>query len=87
MEITVVFSEPEQIKNLVRNKKHYYKLLDEGSIKTRRKAFQAKHAISARLTPVVIIKDHHKYLKVFYREEFQDPIDEFNNWLNNGSKN
>ena len=37
MEITVVFSEPEQIKDLVYDENHTYKLLDEGSLKTRRK--------------------------------------------------
>lgn len=76
MEITIVYSEPEQIKDV---KDDGFILLDENNFKTRKKAFQAKGAVGARKTPLVIVKsDDGEYLKVFYREEFEDPIKQFN---------
>lgn len=83
MEIIVVFTEPSQVDSI---KEMEFTFLDENSKKTRRKAFQMKGAVGARLTPLVIIKDGEgKYLKAFYREEFKDPISEFLNWYNNDS--
>lgn len=78
MDVYVIYSDPNQIKNV--NLKDDWELLDEQSIKTRKKALSLKGAVAARMTPVVIIKDDDKYKKVFYREEFKDPINEFINW-------
>lgn len=78
MEVYIIHSDPNQLNG--------YKLedswitLDEQSIKTRKKAFALKGAVAARMTPVVIVKDDDKYKKVFYKEEFKDPINEFINW-------
>lgn len=80
MEVTIVYSEPEQIKDV---KDDGFILLDENNYKTRKKAFQVKGAIGARKTPLVVVKsDDGEYLKVFYREEFEDPIKQFNQFYN-----
>lgn len=78
MEVYIIYSNPEQIAPYTLDKS--WITLDEQSIKTRKKAFALKGGVAARLTPVVIIKDQDKYKKVFYREEFKDPINEFINW-------
>lgn len=78
MEINIVYSEPSQLEGY--KLEDDWILLDENSIKTRKKAYGLKGAVAARMTPVVIIKDADKYKKVFYKEEFKDPINEFINW-------
>lgn len=78
MEINIVYSEPNQLEDY--KLEDDWILLDENSVKTRKKAYGLKGAVAARMTPVVIIKDDDKYKKVFYREEFKDPINEFINW-------
>ena len=78
MEINIIYSDPEQLKGFTFEDS--WNLIDENSVKTRKKAFGLKGAVAARLTPVVIIKDQDKYKKVFYKEEFKDPINEFIKW-------
>jgi hypothetical protein len=78
MEINIIYSEPKQLENYILEDS--WNLLDENSVKTRKKAYGLKGAIAAKMTPVVIIKDKDKYIKVFYKEEFKDPINEFINW-------
>lgn len=77
-EIYIIYSDPDQIK--LYDLDNEWILLDEQSIKTKKKAYALKGAVAARMTPVVIIKDDDKYKKVFYREEFKNPINEFINW-------
>lgn len=78
MEVYIIFSNPGQL--IGYDLEESWIILDEQSAKTRKKAFALKGAVAARMTPVVIIKDDDKYKKVFYREEFKDPINEFINW-------
>ena len=78
MEVYIIYSDPNQLNGY--KLEDSWIILDEQSIKTRKKAFALKGAVAARMTPVVIIKDDDKYKKVFYKEEFKDPIDEFINW-------
>lgn len=78
MDIYIIYSEPEQLNGF--NFEEDWTLLDENSVKTRKQACALKGAVAARMTPVVIIKDNNKYKKVFYREEFKDPINKFINW-------
>lgn len=78
MDVYIIYSEPEQIQKY--NLLDEWNLIDEGSAKTKKQARALKGAIAARLNPVVIIKDNERYVKVFYREEFKDPINEFIKW-------
>lgn len=85
MEVYIIYSNPEQIAPYTLDES--WITLDEQSIKTRKKAFALKGGVAARLTPVVIIKDQDKYKKVFYKEEFKDPIKEFINWYHANQSN
>lgn len=80
MYVTVVYEEPNQILD--------YKfpentiLLDQNSLKTRKKAFSNKGAIAARLTPCCVVRnDDDVIIKGFYKEASQDPIQECLDWM------
>lgn len=82
MHYTIVFSEPSQIDGYEFPPEAI--LLDENSYKTKKKARTAKGLVAATMTPFVIVYDDNDNIsKVFYREEYKDPIYEWNKWLNN----
>lgn len=78
MDVYIIYSDPKQIQNY--DLLETWNLIDEGSAKTKKKAKALKGAVAAKLNPVVVIKDNERFMKVFYKEEFKDPIHEFIKW-------
>lgn len=82
MKVTIVYSEPEEIKSVKLPEDLDVTLLDENSVKTQRKARSIKSHFAAIQTPCVFVaNDKDDVFKVFYREEFKDPIDKFLEWF------
>lgn len=87
MKVTIVYSDLEQIENIDFPSEIELTILDENSMKTRRKARVLKSSFAAKQTPCVFIyNENNKVYKVFYKEEHKDPITVFLNWYNE-SKN
>lgn len=68
IEITVVYEEPEQIKNLIQKESINWILLDQNSAKQRSSAFKIKGAYAARKCPFSVIKIDGVVQKALYTE-------------------
>ena len=82
----IVYENPNDIKcveSLHINDNWEIVKLDYSYYKDKRIASRLKGSVASRLNPVVIIKENDKITKVFYREEFDKPIDKFVEWINN----
>ena len=85
LEILIAYSDKNQLKDLVdyTTDTITIKTYCENIFKERKNAFKVKGSVAAKLTPLVVIKEDNKIIKAFYKEEFEDPIKEFNNWMKN----
>lgn len=77
LEIIVVYSDKDQIKDLASNSN--ITLLN--TVLDKKKAFQLKGAWGARLDPFAVIKENGNVIKAFYSEA-QNVIEELNKYLN-----
>lgn len=84
MKLTIVYSEPKEIESFSFPEELEVILFDENSMKTRRKAKAIKGSFAAHLSPCVFVHDEKDNVyKIFYKEEYADPINEFLKWYNN----
>lgn len=84
--VYIVYENPDDIKdvkNISINDDWEIVTLDYNYYKEKRIATRLKGSVAARLNPVVIIKENDKITKVFYKEEFNKPIEKFIEWFNN----
>lgn len=86
IEAFVVYNDPEQIAHLQKSDEIKITTLDEMRYRERRLAFKVKGSVAARLTPLIVIKFDGRIGKAFYREAYQDPVAEFNKWLDDYNK-
>lgn len=86
VDITVVFSDPNQINSLNLKEGIEWHLLDEFSVKTQRDARRVKGSFAARKTPFAVIKIDNEVYKALYSEA-DNVIEELNKFTNDCNEN